>query len=54
MSTNLYRVWYANGRRSIDIEAANEDDAVNDAYIELGYDPGELSAELIEEDTEEL
>lgn len=47
---NLYRVWYAEGRRSIDVEGWSEDDAESTAYIKLGYDPGELIAELIEVD----
>jgi hypothetical protein len=47
---NLYRVWYAEGRSSIDVEGWSEDDAESTAYIKLGYDPGELIAELIEVD----
>lgn len=47
---NLYRVWYAEGRRSIDVEGWSEEDAESTAYIKLGFDPGELIAELIEVD----
>lgn len=46
---HTFIVYY--GNKQMYVDACNESEAIDKAYIEIGYDPGdELFAELFEED----